>query len=101
VSFLLTPFSLVFAAINFCMIPATYLIFPETAGRSLEEMDKIFAESSYLNPFDVVLRERRYPRRYDHSGKAIAPIHDDDENLEPVENKPEYPGSPQVNAENA
>ena len=54
-----------------------------------------------MNPFDVVLRERRYPRRYDHSGKAIAPIHDDDENLEPVENKPEYPGSPQVNAENA
>lgn len=59
---------LIFCAINFCMIFATWWIFPETAGRSLEEMDEIFAQSSVWNPHDVVCIERNFPRRYDKHG---------------------------------
>ncbi|WFD20359.1 hypothetical protein MCAP1_002603 [Malassezia caprae] len=60
---------LIFCAINALMVPATYFIFPETAGRSLEEMDEIFAQSSAWNPYDVVRKERKYPRRYDGKGR--------------------------------
>jgi MFS family permease len=35
----------IFAGCNAMMIPVIYYLFPETAGRSLEEMDKIFALS--------------------------------------------------------
>jgi Sugar (and other) transporter len=34
---------LVFAALNALIIPIVYFFFPETAGRSLEDMDIIFA----------------------------------------------------------
>ncbi|KAN0060267.1 hypothetical protein ACQY0O_007596 [Thecaphora frezii] len=60
---------LIFAVINALMVPATYFIFPETAGRSLEELDSIFARSSYINPYDVVRKERATPRRYDKHGR--------------------------------
>ena len=60
---------LIFCAINALMVPATFFIFPETAGRSLEEMDEIFAQSSAWNPYDVVCKERKYPRRYDGQGR--------------------------------
>lgn len=59
---------LIFCAINFLMAFATWWIFPETAGRSLEEMDEIFACSSAWNPHDVVRHEKSYPRRYDRHG---------------------------------
>jgi MFS family permease len=36
----------IFAGFNAMMVPAIYYLFPETAGRSLEEMDKIFALSN-------------------------------------------------------
>lgn len=35
----------IFAGCNAMMVPVIYYYFPETAGRSLEEMDKIFALS--------------------------------------------------------
>ncbi|CAI7605100.1 unnamed protein product [Penicillium bialowiezense] len=35
----------IFAGCNAAMVPIVYYFFPETAGRSLEEMDKIFALS--------------------------------------------------------
>lgn len=62
----------IFAATNLCILVTTYLIFPETAGRSLEEMDAIFARSNPLNPYDVVKIERETPRRYDKAGRPIA-----------------------------
>jgi len=34
---------IIFACLNAVIIPAVYLFFPETAGRSLEDMDVIFA----------------------------------------------------------
>jgi MFS family permease len=43
---------LVWAAINAIIIPIIYFCFPETAGRSLEEIDEIFARSKSI--FDVV-----------------------------------------------
>ncbi|PWN53449.1 putative sugar transporter [Violaceomyces palustris] len=62
---------LIFCIINALMVPAVYITFPETAGRSLEEMDAIFARSSYWNPYDVVRKERETPRRYDEQGRPI------------------------------
>ncbi|KDN36511.1 sugar transporter STL1 [Tilletiaria anomala UBC 951] len=70
----------IFAVINLVIFVATYFIFPETAGRSLEEMDEIFARASKTNPFDVVLIERRTPRRYDKHGKPIALLDDVEDN---------------------
>ncbi|KAF1851417.1 general substrate transporter [Cucurbitaria berberidis CBS 394.84] len=45
---------LLFAALNACFIPLIYFFYPETAGRSLEEIDLIFAKGfsekmSYVN----------------------------------------------------
>jgi hypothetical protein len=36
---------IVFAVINFAIIPTIYFFFPETSGRSLEEIDEIFSRS--------------------------------------------------------
>lgn len=60
-----------FAVLNFAILVTTYFIFPETAGRSLEEMSAIFAHSSKINPYDVVRKEKITPRRYDKQGHLI------------------------------
>ncbi|KAN0063126.1 hypothetical protein ACQY0O_004290 [Thecaphora frezii] len=60
-----------FAVLNFVILVSTFFIFPETAGRSLEEMSCIFAISSKVNPYDVVLKEKQTPRRYDKAGNLI------------------------------
>ncbi|KAJ5138765.1 uncharacterized protein N7515_003613 [Penicillium bovifimosum] len=49
----------IFAGCNATMVPIIYYLFPETAGRSLEEMDKIFALSK--NSLDVVKVARHLP----------------------------------------
>ncbi|OQD87738.1 hypothetical protein PENANT_c005G00943 [Penicillium antarcticum] len=49
----------IFAGFNAAMVPIIYYMFPETAGRSLEEMDKIFALSRGM--FDVVKVARLLP----------------------------------------
>lgn len=61
----------VFAVMNFLILVCTYFLFPETAGRSLEEMSAIFEKSSKYNPYDVVRQEKRTPRRYDRQGMLI------------------------------
>lgn len=61
----------VFAVFNFAILVTTFFIFPETAGRSLEEMSAIFAHSSKINPYDVVRKEKFTPRRYDKQGHLI------------------------------
>ena len=51
------------------MIPVVYFFYPETAYRSLEEMDSIFRKcNSY---FTVVKIAREEPRRYDKHGKPL------------------------------
>lgn len=63
----------VFAVLNAAIFVSTYFIFPETAGRSLEEMSVIFEKASVWNPYDVVRIEKRTPRRYDLQGNLLDP----------------------------
>ncbi|RLV94820.1 Sugar transporter STL1 [Spathaspora sp. JA1] len=51
----------IFAVINMLMVPTVYFFYPETAGRSLEEMDKIFELSNTSTPWDVVKIARELP----------------------------------------
>ncbi|TBU46597.1 general substrate transporter [Dichomitus squalens] len=50
---------IVFASLNALLIPVVYLFFPETAGRSLEDMDVIFALAykEGVSPVKVSLRK--------------------------------------------
>lgn len=51
------------------MIPCVYFFYPETAYRSLEEMDAIFRKTtSYLG---VVSIARKEPRRYGKKGELL------------------------------
>lgn len=52
---------IVYCAINAAIVPAVYFFFPETAGRSLEELDEIFASSKTI--FDPVSVAKKLPRR--------------------------------------
>lgn len=46
----------IFAGFNAAIIPLVYYTFPETAGRTLEEMDEIFAASEgFLHPVRVAM----------------------------------------------
>ncbi|PWN31699.1 sugar transporter STL1 [Meira miltonrushii] len=62
---------IIFAVLNLAILISTYFIFPETAGRSLEEMSFIFEKASIYNPYDVVRIEKRTPRRYDKQGRLL------------------------------
>ena len=48
-----------FAALNAFIIPIVYFFFPETAGRSLEDMDVVFAlaYNEGVSPVKVSLRK--------------------------------------------
>ncbi|KAF5362849.1 hypothetical protein D9758_007082 [Tetrapyrgos nigripes] len=50
---------LVFAALNAFIVPVVYLFFPETAGRSLEDMDVVFALAHIekVSPVAISLRK--------------------------------------------
>lgn len=52
---------IVYAAINASCVPIVYFFYPETAGRSLEEIDEIFAASKTI--FDPVRVAKKLPRR--------------------------------------
>jgi hypothetical protein len=60
---------IIFAAINAFMVPCVYFFFPETAYRSLEEMDEIFHKTT--NPFDVVKIAHAMPHRFDKRGNLL------------------------------
>lgn len=62
---------LVFAVINAFIVPCVYFFYPETAYRSLEEMDEIFRKTT--NVFEVVKLARPdvTPNRYDKDGKLL------------------------------
>lgn len=51
---------LLFACINLCMVPVFYFLYPETKGRTLEEMDAIFALTPVKQPWKVVEIARTY-----------------------------------------
>lgn len=53
-------FFIIFAGLNAFIVVAVYFLFPETGGRSLEEVDQIFVESSSI--WDSVWVAQRLPR---------------------------------------
>lgn len=71
---------IIFAVINAFMVPCTYFFFPETAYRSLEEMDTIFHKvGGWKAAFTVVDQARREPRRYGKNGELLITIDEVDE----------------------
>jgi len=54
---------IVYAVFNFCLLlPGVYFFFPETSGRSLEEVDEIFLKSKSI--FDTVRVAKALPKDY-------------------------------------
>ncbi|KAG5929391.1 hypothetical protein E4U42_006131 [Claviceps africana] len=63
----------IFAIINAIIVPSVYFFFPETAYRSLEEMDTIFQKvHGWQGAFQVVHQARIEPRRYGKNGELLA-----------------------------
>jgi hypothetical protein len=54
---------IIFAVLNASFVPIVYFFFPETNGRSLEEIDSIFEQSG---TFSVVKTAAQMPRQIDH-----------------------------------
>ncbi|KAJ5820614.1 hypothetical protein N7474_006205 [Penicillium riverlandense] len=53
---------LVYFALNALFVPIIYFFFPETSGRSLEEIDQIFESSTSI--FDAVAVAKKLPKRH-------------------------------------
>ncbi|PNY20495.1 Sugar transporter STL1 [Tolypocladium capitatum] len=71
---------IIFAVINAFMVPSVYFFFPETAYRSLEEMDNIFQHvSGWKGAFTVVHQARIEPRRYGKNGELLITLDEVDE----------------------
>jgi hypothetical protein len=51
----------IFAGINFLIAVTVYILYPETAKRSLESIDLIFEQSNPKTPWDVVGIAKRLP----------------------------------------
>lgn len=62
---------LLFACINFLIIPILYFFYPETKGRSLEEMDLIFNKTPVNQPWKVVGIAKNMP--FMHAGAKQDP----------------------------
>ncbi|KAF4535523.1 putative sugar transporter stl1 protein [Lasiodiplodia theobromae] len=68
---------IIFAVINAFIVPVTYFFYPETAYRSLEEMDTIFHKTTSV--FDVVKVARELPRRFGKNGELLIDYNDTEE----------------------
>ncbi|KAI1149890.1 general substrate transporter [Nemania diffusa] len=63
---------IVFAVINAFIVPSVYFFYPETAYRSLEEMDAIFHKVGGARGFvDVVRAAKEEPQRYGRDGELL------------------------------
>ncbi|PSK33923.1 High-affinity glucose transporter [Elsinoe australis] len=60
---------LIFMVMNFVFIPIIYFLFPETANRSLEDIDFLFLKHDRLSP-----DEQHWIDRYGMSGVANEPV---------------------------
>ncbi|KAE8452654.1 hypothetical protein EG329_013913 [Mollisiaceae sp. DMI_Dod_QoI] len=60
---------IIFAVINAFIFPVVYFFYPETAYRSLEEMDSIFQKTKSV--FTVVRQAKEEPRRYGKHGETL------------------------------
>lgn len=71
---------IIFAVINAFMVPSVYFFYPETAYRSLEEMDSIFHKcQGGRGYFDVVRIAEEEPRRYGKNGELLIAYEETDE----------------------
>lgn len=63
------------------MVPSVYFFFPETAYRSLEEMDTIFqkVEHGLKGALGVVKQAKIEPRRYDNNGNLLIAMEEVDD----------------------
>lgn len=65
----------IFAVINAFIVPSVYFFFPETAYRSLEEMDTIFSKVNGLGgAFTIVKQAKIEPHRYSKKGELLVTI---------------------------
>jgi hypothetical protein len=64
---------IIFAVINAFIFPVVYFFYPETAYRSLEEIDNIFRKTNggWRAWLDVVKIARDEPRRYGKHGELL------------------------------
>ena len=60
---------IIFAVINAFIFPVVYFCYPETAYRSLEEMDNIFEKTTSI--FNVVKVAKEEPRRFGKNGEVL------------------------------
>lgn len=76
---------IIFAVINAFMFPAVYFFYPETAYRSLEEMDAIFHKVHGLKgAFTVVQVAQDEPRRYGKNGELLIDYEQTEEHREHI-----------------
>jgi len=75
---------IIFAVINAFILPVVYFFYPETAYRSLEEMDTIFQKTK--NIFTVVWTAKHEPRRYGKNGEVLIEYEDTGEHQRRVSN---------------
>lgn len=64
---------IIFAVINAFIFPVVYFFYPETAYRSLEEMDTIFRNTArgWKGCLQVVWTAKNTPRRYGKNGEVL------------------------------
>lgn len=74
---------------NAAIVPSVYFFYPETAYRSLEEMDAIFHKTHSV--FSVVKVAKNEPYRYDKSGNPLGKYaeSDDTRQASQAEGKPD------------
>ncbi|KAI0196621.1 general substrate transporter [Xylaria flabelliformis] len=71
---------IIFAVINAFMVPSVYFFYPETAYRSLEEMDAIFHKVNGAKGFLEVVRVAKHePLRYGKNGELLIAYDETDE----------------------
>jgi hypothetical protein len=70
---------IIFAVINAFMAPMVYFLYPETAYRSLEEMDTIFHKvgTGWKGFLTVVQAAKDEPLRYGKNGETLIEDEDD------------------------
>lgn len=67
---------------NAFIVPVVYFFYPETAYRSLEEMDAIFRRTDSV--FSVVSVARNTPRRYGKNGELLIDYVDTEDHLQRI-----------------
>ena len=68
-----------FACSNAFIVPVVYFFYPETAYRSLEEMDNIFQKTKSI--FTVVWTAKHEPRRYGKNGEVLINYEESEEHF--------------------